>query len=55
MAELVAHNLAPIMFAALVVFLLLVFVGKKLIERAERRHLAEDEQNLEHADGDVKD
>ncbi|MDQ1136799.1 membrane-associated protein [Microbacterium sp. SORGH_AS 1204] len=49
------HYAGYIFVGILVVFLVLVFVGKKLIERAERRHLAEDEQNLEHADGDVKD
>ncbi len=49
------HSAGYIFVGILVAFLLLVFVGKKLIERAERRHLADDDQILEPADGDVKD
>lgn len=49
------HYAGYIFVGILVVFLVLVFVGKKLIERAERRHLADDDQILEQADGDVKD
>lgn len=49
------HYAGYIFVGILVVFLVLVFVGKKLIERAERRHLADDVPALGHADGDVKD
>lgn len=49
------HYAGYIFVGILVVFLVLVFVGKKLIERAERRHLADDVQPLGRADGDVKD
>lgn len=49
------HSAGYIFVGILAVFLVLVFVGKKLIERAERRHLADDDQILERADGDVKD
>ena len=49
------HYAGYIFVGILVVFLVLVFVGKKLIERAERRHLADDDQILEQADGHVKD
>ncbi|MDF2993974.1 MAG: putative rane-associated protein [Microbacterium sp.] len=49
------HYAGYIFVGILVVFLVLVFVGKKLIERAERRHLADDVHPLESADGDVKD
>lgn len=49
------HYAGYIFVGILVVFLVLVFLGKKLIERAERRHLADDDQILEQADGDVKD
>jgi membrane protein DedA with SNARE-associated domain len=49
------HYAGYIFVGILVVFLVLVFVGKKLIERAERRHLADDVHPLEPADGDVKD
>jgi membrane protein DedA with SNARE-associated domain len=49
------HYAGYIFVGILVVFLVLVVVGKKLIERAERRHLADDAQILEPADGDVKD
>jgi len=49
------HYAGYIFVGILAVFLVLVFVGKKLIERAERRHLADDVQPLEAVDGDVKD
>lgn len=49
------HYAGYVFVGILVVFLVLVFVGKKLIERAERRHLADDVQPLETVDGDVKD
>ncbi|KQR25176.1 MULTISPECIES: DedA family protein [Microbacterium] len=49
------HYAGYIFVGILVVFLVLVFVGKKLIERAERRHLADDVPTLGRRDGDVKD
>ncbi|MGN7968079.1 DedA family protein [Microbacterium sp. 22296] len=49
------HYAGYIFVGILVVFLVLVFVGKKLIERAERRHLADDVPVLGREDGDVKD
>jgi len=49
------HYAGYLFVGVMVVFLVLVFVGKKFIERAERRHLADDVQPLEPADGDVKD
>lgn len=49
------HYAGYIFVGILVVFLVLVFVGKKLIERAERRHLTDEDAPLETTDGDVKD
>ncbi|WP_307480053.1 DedA family protein [Microbacterium trichothecenolyticum] len=49
------HYAGYVFVAVLVAFLVLVFVGKKVIERAERRHLADEVQPPETADGDVKD
>jgi membrane protein DedA with SNARE-associated domain len=49
------HYAGYIFVGILVVFLVLVFVGKKLIERAERHHLVDDVPSLGRADGDVKD
>lgn len=49
------HYAGYIFVGILVVFLVLVFVGKKLIERAERRHLTDEAAPLETTDGDVKD
>ncbi|MFJ4038966.1 DedA family protein [Microbacterium sp. NPDC090007] len=49
------HYAGYVFVAILVVFLGLVFAGKKLLERAERRHLTEDAPTLERTDGDVKD
>lgn len=49
------HYAGYVFVGVLAVFLVLVFVGKKLIERAERRHLLDDAPPLETVDGDVKD
>ncbi|WP_295779745.1 DedA family protein [uncultured Microbacterium sp.] len=49
------HYAGYVFVAILVVFLVLIYLGKKLLERAERRHLSEESQPLEPADGDVKD
>lgn len=49
------HYAGYLFVGILVAFLVLVFVAKKLIERAERRHLAEETTSLGPADGDVKD
>ena len=49
------HYAGYIFVAILVVFLVLVYVGKKVIERLEHRHLSDDVQPLESVDGDVKD
>lgn len=49
------HYAGYVFVGVLAVFLVLVFVGKKLIERAERRHLLDDAPPLETMDGDVKD
>lgn len=49
------HYAGYLFVAILVIFLVLVFVGKKVIERVERRHLDDDVQPLGAGDGDVKD
>ncbi|KTS65368.1 hypothetical protein NS206_04645 [Microbacterium testaceum] len=49
------HYAGYVFVGILVLFLVLVFVGKKVIERIERRHLADDVHPLEPVDGDVKD
>ncbi|WP_270352664.1 DedA family protein [Microbacterium testaceum] len=49
------HYAGYVFVAILVVFLVLIYLGKKLLERAERRHLADEVQPLEPVDGDVKD
>lgn len=49
------HYAGYLFVGILVAFLVLVFVAKKLIERAERRHLAEETTSLGPVDGDVKD
>ncbi|MFF7683245.1 DedA family protein [Microbacterium sp. NPDC007973] len=49
------HYAGYVFVGILVVFLVLVFVGKKVIERMEHRHLTDDGHVLESADGDVKD
>lgn len=49
------HYAGYVFVGILVVFLVLVFIGKKVIERAERRHLADEAIPLEPVDGDVKD
>lgn len=49
------HGAGYIFVGILAAFLVLVFVGKKLLERLERRHLTEESQTLEPVDGDVKD
>ena len=49
------HGAGYIFVGILVAFIALVFVGKKIIERLERRHLADETTPLEPLDGDVKD
>ncbi|MDQ1113841.1 membrane-associated protein [Microbacterium testaceum] len=49
------HYAGYVFVGILVVFLVLVFIGKKVIERVERRHLADEATPLEPVDGDVKD
>lgn len=49
------HYAGYVFVGILVVFLVLVFIGKKVIERVERRHLADEAIPLERVDGDVKD
>ena len=49
------HGAGYIFVGILVAFIALVFVGKKIIERMERRHLADEAAPLEPVDGDVKD
>jgi len=49
------HYAGYVFVGILVVFLVLVFIGKKVIERVERRHLADEAIPLEPVDGDVKD
>ncbi len=46
---------AYIFVGIIVVFLVAVFVGKKILERIERRHLAEDHDHIEVETRDVKD
>ena len=49
------HGAGYIFVGILVAFIVLVFLGKKIIERLERRHLADETSPLEPVDGDVKD
>ena len=49
------HYAGYIFVGIIVGFLLLVFVGKKVIERFERRHLADDDDGIEATSEDVKD
>lgn len=49
------HYAGYVFVGILVVFLVLVFIGKKVIERVERRHLADEATPLQPVDGDVKD
>ncbi|MBT9607670.1 DedA family protein [Microbacterium sp.] len=49
------HYAGYVFVAIIVVFLVLVYVGKKVLERIERRHLAEEADSLEPAGDDVKD
>ncbi|MCT2085312.1 DedA family protein [Microbacterium enclense] len=49
------HYAGYVFVGIIVVFLVLVYVGKKVLERIERRHLAEERDSLEPAGDDVKD
>lgn len=49
------HYAGYLFVGIIVVFLLLVFAGKKLLERFESRHLADDTDSLGAAVDDVKD
>ncbi len=49
------HYAGYLFVGIIAVFLLLVFVGKKLLERFESRHLADDTDSLGVAGDDVKD
>lgn len=49
------HYAGYVFVGIIVVFLLLVFIGKKVLERIERRHLADEHDSLEPAGDDVKD
>lgn len=49
------HYAGYVFVGIIVVFLLLVFIGKKVLERIERRHLAEEHDSLGPAGDDVKD
>lgn len=49
------HYAGYVFVGIIVVFLLLVYIGKKVLERIERRHLAEEHDPLEPAGDDVKD
>lgn len=49
------HYAGYLFVGIIVVFLLLVFVGKKLLERFESRHLADDTDSLGAVVDDVKD
>ncbi|MFS0793985.1 DedA family protein [Microbacterium sp. 1P10AE] len=49
------HYAGYVFVGIIVVFLILVYVGKKVLERIERRHLAEEHDTLEPAGDDVKD
>lgn len=49
------HYAGYVFVGIIVVFLVLVYVGKKVLERIERRHLAEEADSLEPAGDDVKD
>lgn len=49
------HYAGYLFVGIIVVFLLLVYAGKKVLERIERRHLADDPDPLEPVGDDVKD
>lgn len=49
------HYAGYVFVGIIVVFLVLVYVGKKVLERIERRHLAEERDSLEPAGDDMKD
>jgi membrane-associated protein len=49
------HYAGYLFVGIIVVFLVLVYVGKKVLERIERRHLADEHDVLEPAGDDVKD
>jgi membrane protein DedA with SNARE-associated domain len=49
------HYAGYVFVGIILVFLLLVYVGKKVLERVERRHLADEHDTLEPAGDDVKD
>lgn len=49
------HYAGYVFVGIIVVFLLLVYIGKKVLERIEHRHLAEEHDTLEPAGDDVKD
>lgn len=49
------HYAGYLFVGIIVVFLLLVYAGKKVLERIERRHLADDHDPLERVGDDVKD
>ncbi|PVW06520.1 DedA family protein [Microbacterium sp. Gd 4-13] len=44
------HYAGYIFVAVIVVFLVLIFIGKKVIERVERKHLGDDSAEPSHAD-----
>ena len=50
------HYAGYIFVGAIVLFLVLIYAGKKLIERLERRHLSSEDDSLTHpVKGDVED
>ncbi|MGC0370721.1 DedA family protein [Microbacterium sp. SLBN-111] len=49
------HYAGYVFVGIIVVFLLLVYIGKKVLERIEHRHLADEPDSLEPAGDDVKD
>jgi membrane protein DedA with SNARE-associated domain len=49
------HFAGYIFVGVIVLFLVLVFVGKKVVERVERRHMAESDADASRVRGDVED
>ena len=49
------HYAGFVFVGIIVAFLVLVYIGKKVLERIERRHLADEQDSLEPVRDDVKD
>ncbi|MEX0151473.1 DedA family protein [Microbacterium sp. LMI1-1-1.1] len=49
------HSAGYWFVGAIVLFLVVIFIGKKVLERVERRHLADEKETIGAGTGDVKD